>query len=274
MFLLNKINIKTKGLILVFTILFGFIINIGLNVFIFNRADNKYHDMEYALKTEKSLDALMASSLFLNSSETKKTLSKSIIDMKINVGDVEKFDKKTYLKIKNNFDNFINFASSLVNKKIAVKENDKGLKLLEELKSKIIPLLKTTRFNVSKLNSDYKEFFIQSRYMLIGGSLLGLLFFMFFTSVMVKSITNSVDALSGIAIDLANGSGDLTKRIIINSKDEISYLAQNLNKFISKIHETVKIAKESSIDNEKISKKLSTDTITMDKRSLEELSFV
>lgn len=121
---------------------------------------------------------------------------------------------------------------------------------------------------------DFKEFFELSRTLLVGGTLLGLVFFMFFTYLMIKSITNSVDSLSEITIDLASGSGDLTKRINVNSKDEISSLAKNINNFISKIHETVKVAKTSSNENEKSAHNISNATTEIEKRTTDELIFV
>lgn len=56
------------------------------------------------------------------------------------------------------------------------------------------------------------------RNILIGGSFLGMIFFFIFTIVMVTSITNSIGSLSDITLDLAQGSGDLTKRIRLSSK--------------------------------------------------------
>ena len=51
---------------------------------------------------------------------------------------------------------------------------------------------------------------------------------------MTLSISKSIDNLSSITLDLAQGSGDLTKRIHINSKDEIAELSSNINKFIER----------------------------------------
>jgi len=89
---------------------------------------------------------------------------------------------------------------------------------------------------------------------LIIGSILGLIFFIIFTYVLVKSITNPVDSLSNMSIDLANESGDLRKRITINSDDEISYLSKNINHFISKIHDTINAVKKNSNENKQVAK--------------------
>ena len=125
-----------------------------------------------------------------------------------------------------------------------------------------------------KINVEYKEFLTLSRVILIGGSLLGLAFFILFTFILVRSITGSVDSLAEVSKDLASGNGDLTKRIKIDSEDEIAELSHNINIFIGKIHETVKIAKSSSAQNENIALEVSNTTNEIDKRTTDELTFV
>jgi methyl-accepting chemotaxis protein len=108
---------------------------------------------------------------------------------------------------------------------------------------------------VNKYNTNHDNLLPSlefSKSVLITGSIVGLIFFIIFTYVMVKSITDSVDDLSEISIDLAKGSSDLKKRIVVESKDEISYLSKNINNFISKIHDTVKIAKLTSNQNKDV----------------------
>ncbi|KOA19290.1 methyl-accepting chemotaxis protein McpB [Clostridium homopropionicum DSM 5847] len=63
-----------------------------------------------------------------------------------------------------------------------------------------------------------------------------------------KGITNPINLLIEDMKDLSEGNGDLTKRIEINSKDEIADMIHYFNKFIVDIHEIVKeISKISSI---------------------------
>jgi len=133
----------------------------------------------------------------------------------------------------------------------------------------------------SNLNDKYNtktdnfvELMFFSKSILIWGSILGLIFFMIFTFVMVKSITDSVDSLSDITVELASGSGDLRKRINVSSKDEISSLSENLNKFISKIHDTVKNAKENSFDSQKASEEFSFIANSIETRISKEFIFV
>lgn len=112
------------------------------------------------------------------------------------------------------------------------------------------------------------------RLILIAGSFFGMIFFFVFTRVMVISMTDSIDALSAITLDLAKGSGDLTKRIVINSKDEIADLSQNINHFIEKIHSTVVASTKSSQESAEMARQFSTVSHEVDKRMAEERDFV
>lgn len=73
---------------------------------------------------------------------------------------------------------------------------------------------------------------------------IGIISFMFLN----KGITNPINSLIGDLKHLSEGNGDLTKRIEINSKDEIADMIHYFNNFIVNIHEIVKeISKISSI---------------------------
>jgi len=112
------------------------------------------------------------------------------------------------------------------------------------------------------------------RWVLIIGSIGGMIFFFVFTRVMIVSMTNSIDALFAITLDLAKGSGDLTKRIVINSKDEIADLSDNINQFIEKIHSTVVVSTKSSQESAAMARQFSTVSHEVDKRMAEERDFV
>jgi len=91
---------------------------------------------------------------------------------------------------------------------------------------------------------------------------------------MVVSMTNSIDALSIITLDLAKGSGDLTKRIQINSKDEIAELFQYINQFIEKIHQTVVASTKTSTESAAMANQFSTISHEVDARMVAERDFV
>lgn len=112
------------------------------------------------------------------------------------------------------------------------------------------------------------------RTILMIGSALGMVFFFVFTRVMVMSMTNSIDALSVITLDLAQGSGDLTKRIKLKSKDEIASLSHNINQFIEKIHLTVSASTLASKESSSMANQFSTVSQEIEHRIEDELIFV
>ncbi len=61
-----------------------------------------------------------------------------------------------------------------------------------------------------------------------------------------KMIVKKVDVLNGILRELAEGEGDLTRRLDVSGEDEVAQLAKNFNKFIENIHEIVKKVYENS----------------------------
>jgi methyl-accepting chemotaxis protein len=82
------------------------------------------------------------------------------------------------------------------------------------------------------------------KYALMFLSVIGLIIFVYYIFVVGKLRGNLVK-LKDITADLAEGEGDLTKRVNINSKDEAADIANNLNKFIEKIQDIVEQLKAS-----------------------------
>jgi methyl-accepting chemotaxis protein len=113
-----------------------------------------------------------------------------------------------------------------------------------------------------------------NRLILVSGSVLGMIFFFIFTRIMTLSISRSIDNLSSITLDLAQGSGDLTKRIAIQSHDEIAELSSNINKFIEKIHQTVMAATRASQESTVMADRFAVIAQTIQERIDNELKFV
>ena len=83
------------------------------------------------------------------------------------------------------------------------------------------------------------------------------------TFIANKTILTPINDILHITSDLAQGEGDLTKRIIITSNDEIKKIADYVNQFIEKVHSSIKIAKMSSIENSSISHELSITSLNV-----------
>lgn len=88
-------------------------------------------------------------------------------------------------------------------------------------------------------------------------------FFIIFISILLikKALVEPLSRLENLARALATGDGDLTKRLEINSKDEISAIAHYINLFIEKVQSTIESVKETSAENASISHELSTTAL-------------
>jgi len=81
--------------------------------------------------------------------------------------------------------------------------------------------------------------------------------------LITKALIMPLSRLENLAKDLATGEGDLTKRLEISGKDEISAIAQYINLFIEKVQNTIELAKGISIENASVSSELSTTTLSV-----------
>ncbi len=77
------------------------------------------------------------------------------------------------------------------------------------------------------------------------------------TFVANKTIVQPIKNIAHITEDLARGEGDLTKRVEVESNDEIKDVAKNVNEFIQKVHLSIDEAKKLGIDNSSIANELS-----------------
>lgn len=96
---------------------------------------------------------------------------------------------------------------------------------------------------------------IQTTFVIIFGlfTLLMVVIFFFIKKTVVAPIVTVVDSMR----DIASGDGDLTKRIEVNSKDEIGELAGWFNKFIEKLQGIIQDIAENSNNFATSSKRLS-----------------
>lgn len=77
-------------------------------------------------------------------------------------------------------------------------------------------------------------------------SLLTFIFFSFIIYYIINLLLQPIKTTSLMLKDISEGDGDLTKRLTINSNDEMGELATYFNKFIDKIHQIVIIILQNS----------------------------
>ena len=92
--------------------------------------------------------------------------------------------------------------------------------------------------------------------------------------LLMRSILGSVSKLQVVAGDLAQGNGDLTKRININEADEIGEVSRNFDTFLDVLQKLISMGKDSSSENVAVSQELSTTALEIGKRVEEEVATV
>lgn len=83
-----------------------------------------------------------------------------------------------------------------------------------------------------KIEQIRKTTFIE----LIGGTLIGAIISLFIFRSMSRSVVRNIQKTSEMLKDIAEGEGDLTKRLEVKSKDEIGEMAIWFNRFIEKMN--------------------------------------
>ena len=78
--------------------------------------------------------------------------------------------------------------------------------------------------------------------------------------VLSRGILARIDSLSRSFIDLTQGNGDLTRRVEVSKKDEITTLATHFNHFAARIHELVKQVVTQTDSATKATDNMSADT--------------
>lgn len=89
-----------------------------------------------------------------------------------------------------------------------------------------------------------------------------------------SAINKSLKNLQATAKDLAEGTGDLTQRLNIDSKDELEIIGNDIDSFLSKIQETIKEAKTSSAENSSIAEELSHTSLSIGQKAEKEAQIV
>jgi len=91
--------------------------------------------------------------------------------------------------------------------------------------------------------------------------------------VLVKVLIRPLESLNTVVEALSSSEGDLRQRLSVLNKDEFGNVSFNINKFIEKLHDIVKRAKEISGENASISEELSR-TATEVVRNVESESII
>jgi len=76
--------------------------------------------------------------------------------------------------------------------------------------------------------------------------------------LIIRSITRPLKRINAAMVDIAQGEGDLTRRLSAEGSDELSRLATSFNEFVSKIQQLVKSVQNSAREEEIAAERLSS----------------
>ncbi len=105
---------------------------------------------------------------------------------------------------------------------------------------------------------------------IVVGTLISLLSIVLISGSILSKLTKIKESVS----DLEAGDGDLTKRISLQGNDEITQVANIIDKFIGKIHATVATAKNLTHENASTAEELSTTAKEIWSRVVEETNAI
>ena len=206
---------------------------------------------------------------------TLDDLSKIITDTKFDGGYAILYDSKTKIIAHPNkkvLGKESAIANKFTNKKNGIIEyNYKG-------KDKLLSFFRTKETNwitAISYNKEVAYSFLKKQAMglfILGLVILGitLVIIIFGTRILMKPLDN----LNELVKEMAGSEGDLRQRLEVKSKDEFGEVSANINLFIEKLHEIVKVSKEISSENSAISEELSQTAAEVGKNVEKESSIV
>ncbi|HEX5330040.1 methyl-accepting chemotaxis protein [Sulfuricurvum sp.] len=139
---------------------------------------------------------------------------------------------------------------------LAAFAKDRLYPAIDPVSTKFSELVDLQLKESEKLNSASVETYSSARTVELTLIILGVVFGTFVTALIASSILNSINELRTIAHSLANGDGDLTKRLDENGHDELSETSKAVNAFIQKTQGIVADSKRRASENAAIAEEL------------------
>ena len=284
----SKISAK-KNLLLLLTAL-GFLLNSAVMYTQIETLNTLYKKTDNTLSRAGALKSVMVGGLLFNSArlvatedmlskEVKKTMGLAIRKVESNFKMFKKLDSKGYGKLESSYTAFITDAKRL--HKLFIdgikpsKEDDRNfLRLWRNLKKPMMVTLKELKKEVVVLKNTYEDKEKDLVRFIIIFSVIGLIVFTIIVYTVMTTILNSVDSLKTTVRDLFEGDGDLSKRVIVKSKDELAEASDFMNGFIEKVQCTIKDVMRASADNASVAEELSKTAMSIGERVEDGMSLV
>lgn len=156
----------------------------------------------------------------------------SLEDTADSVGDIKEIMRREALiSLSNTMKKMDKFAANIEAQVEGVTKLTEGLNKVKQLSTKVV----SANQEISTLSETFKDE-INSSSFTISAFLLTVIAFSFISTIMLAiTITKPLEKVTEITRDIAEGEGDLTKRLDESGNDEISELAHWFNIFVSRL---------------------------------------
>jgi len=261
---LNSITIKQKVSLVAFFAIIWLVLLSGISFYSTNKMETNFSQMTsielWVKDTVQSVATNVASlnTLIVSASiadevtpEVRDDLNDFNEDININIDILLKYSQKTnnkelkkvLLTIQKRYTAYYNIAQNLPD--AFARDLDDGIDeviglaaIANKMNEDIDSLLFKTEKNFNKRIQNINEIMISSKNFILVVSAIGILLFIIFTSIFIKSILASLKSLDDGVLELVEGSDG--KKVDIKAKDEVGEIAKKFNKYIDKIENGLK----------------------------------
>ena len=203
---------------------------------------------------------------------------------------ISEFDKKyeaVYLELKtiveetetqNNIDTFNQFHQTFLDTLEQVKisnqlivESEQLANRFSELNLILSKVLGDINFSLRKESESVNKNVISDAenfiWVVLIVSIIGLAISLLFGFLVRRSITNPVDRLVDTAKDIAEGEGDLTKRIKVAEEDELGILSNWFNTFLRRLNDIIIQVKQDAHQINEVSQEMAAGNLDLSSRT-------
>ena len=205
----------------------------------------------------------------------------------INISEFDKVYEAVYLELKtiveetetqNNIDSFNQFHQTFLDTLEQVKisnqlivESEQLADRFSELNLILSKVLDDINYSMRKESDSVNENVISDAenfiWVVLIVSVIGLAISLLFGFLVRRSITNPVDRLVDTAKDIAEGEGDLTKRIKVAEEDELGILSNWFNTFLRRLNDIIIQVKQDAHQINEVSQEMAAGNLDLSSRT-------
>ena len=205
----------------------------------------------------------------------------------INISEFDKTYEAVYLELKtiveetetqNNIDSFNQFHQTFLETLKQVKISNQLIVESEQLAGRFSELnlilskvLDDINYSLRKKSDSVNENVLSDAenfiWVVLIVSVIGLVISLLFGFLVRRSITNPVDRLVDTAKDIAEGEGDLTKRIKVAEEDELGILSNWFNTFLRRLNDIIIQVKQDAHQINVVSQEMAAGNLDLSSRT-------